>query len=104
MKDFVGNPVDDISVRLVALVIVDRGHDVVRIPQPVLIPRQLIPKHRAMGVPGITGVSLLYLRAIWFDPPDCPRHLPGLGELIILDLIGDCIGYQLPALPPVIGD
>ena len=57
-----------------------------------------------MGVLGKAGVGLVEGLAVGFHPPDVAGHLAGLGELEVLDHIGNFVGHHLPPLAPVVGD
>ena len=104
IEDFIFDPVDDIPVRLLILVIVDCRHDIVPVPEPVFVPGQLIPEDGSVGMLGKAGVGLLQFLAVRLHPAHAAGDLVVFRKLIVLDLIRNLVRNQFPALSPVIGD
>ena len=102
MKYFFGNPVDHITIRLIFFIIIYCCHDIIRIPQPVLIPCQIITKDRTMCSHGITLVGFFQFFSLRIHTADIPRNLMILRKLIILDFIGNLIRNDFPAFASVI--
>ena len=102
MKNFLRNPVDHIAVRFIILVIVDGRHNIIGVPQPVLIPCQIITEDRTVCPHGIAVISCLQFFALSINAAYIPRNLMVLRKLVILDLIGDFVRDDLPALATVI--
>ena len=84
------------------LVVVDRRHYVVGVPEPVFVPRELVAQHRAVCAHRVALVGLLQLRAVGLDAAHVARDLPALRKLVVLYLVGDFVGNYLPALAPVV--
>ena len=99
---FVGDPVDDVAVRFAVLIIIDRSHDVVRIPEPVLVPCQLVPDDRAVRPLCEALISPFQFLILRLYPAHITAYLMIFRQLIVLNLIGNLIRDDLPALSPVI--
>ena len=64
MKNFLRDPVDHISVRFIVLIIINGRHDIVGVPQPIFIPRQIITEDCSMCPHGITVIGFLQFFAL----------------------------------------
>lgn len=104
VEDLVGNPVDEVALQLVLAAVVDGGVHVVGVPHEVLAPRQFVANQGPVGPVGELVVHLLDLRAVHRHPADFPGHLLVLGQLVVLNLVGNLVADNFPALVPVEGN
>lgn len=91
MKNFLRDPVDHISVRFIVLIIINGRHDIVGVPQPIFIPRQIITEDCSMCPHGITVIGFLQFFALGIDTAYITRDLMVLRKLIVFDLVGDFV-------------
>ena len=90
-----------VAVGLVLHIVVDGHKGVVFIPAPVFLPRQTVAVQTAVGGRRETGMQLHQVLTLPADPAHIAgSHGPG-GNLPILDGVGNFVGDNLIAKPPV---